>query len=199
MAKDSKKVLMTPPFLVAFPSLFEKSSYDDSTPKYSVTAVWTPAKFSAQDKALWQAILRELEDASQAAFKKPWKDLPENNRGIRDGKHKDLEGFGEGTRFANLSTLLQPGVFDLSGNAIMDSEEVYAGCIGQATVNIYSYNNKSKGTAIGLRNFRLIKKGKRIDGRGDGAKDFEGAAVDDSWLEAHTDNLLDNGTEDLDF
>lgn len=197
MAKEVKK-LTTPPFLVAFPSLFEKSSFEGSTPKFSVTAVWSPAKFSEQDKALWKAILQELEDASQAAFKLSWKDLDGKNRGIRDGKLKpDLEGFGEGTRFANLTTLIQPGVFDLSGNAIVDADEVYAGCIGRATVNVYSYNNKSKGTAIGLRNFQLIKKGKRIDGRGDGSKDFDGAAVDDSWLEAHTDNLLTDDSIDF--
>ena len=41
--------LLTPVFRVSFPSVFEASSYEGGAPKFSVCAVWEPAKFTALD------------------------------------------------------------------------------------------------------------------------------------------------------
>jgi len=198
MAKKETIKLTTPVFRVAFPSVFEKSSYQGSAEKYSLTAIWTPKTFGPRDKELWKALLAEMERASQDAFKKSWKAIPSNNRGIRDGVEKgDMDGFGEGTFFATLSTLVEPGVFDRNGNQIVDKDEIYPGVFARATVNVYAYNNMSKGVAIGLRNLQKVKDGPRLDGRGDGAKDFADNELDESWLEEHTDSLL--GDTELDF
>lgn len=192
MAKDVVK-LTTPPFVIGFPSLYSARKGDNDDPdakaKFGCTAIWTPANFTPKDKELWKRILDALDDESLRVFKKNWKDLPGNvKRGLRNGNEKpDLDGFGEGTRFASLTSNIKPGVIDINGADIIDPADVFAGCICRATVNVYSYQNKGKGVAIGLRNVQLIAgeghpKVRRLDGRGDAAGDFDGEP-DASWLD----------------
>lgn len=198
MAKKESIKLTTPVFRVAFPSVFEKSSFQGSAEKYSLTAIWTPRLFTPKDKELWKKLMAELDRVSRESFKLPWKDLTKNyNTGIRDGREKvDMDGFGEGTYFATLSTTVQPGIVDRFGEPITDKDDIFPGVYCQASVNIYSYNNLSKGVAIGLRNLKKIKDGPRLDGRGDASKDFSDDDLDDSWLEEHTDSLLEDSGED---
>ena len=78
------------------------------------------------------------------------------------------------------------GRFDLKKNKIGPEEgnadEIYAGCYCRATVTVYSYDNRSKGVAIGLMNVQKVKDGERLDSRTDAAGDFDDE-VDDAWLE----------------
>lgn len=190
------KRFVTPVFRLSFPALFAARSYDGKDAKYGCSAVWTPSEFNDQDKKLWKAILRALDAESKSCFNKAFKDLPANfKRGIRDGAEKsDLEGYGEGTKFASLTTQMRPGVIDRSKNVISpeegNGEMIYPGCYCRATVNVYSYNNKGKGVALGLMNLQFIKDGDRLDSRTDAAEDFEddlddwdGDGDDDDFLE----------------
>ncbi len=182
------KKYVTPVFRLSFPHLFEAKGFDGSAPKYGLSAVWHPAKFTAGDKKRWKAMMQALDAESRSRFKKAWKDLPANfKRGVRDGAEKaDLEGYGEGTRFANITTQMRPGVIDIEKNKIAPEEgnadEIYPGCWCRATVTVYSYDNKGKGVALGLMNVQKIKDGERLDSRTDAAEDFE-EAVDSEWLE----------------
>lgn len=186
---DIKRRLITPIFRVSFPSIFEPSSYGDSEPKYSLSAVWTPSEFSKQDKQRWQAMTDLLNDASLSGFKKPYKSLPSNiKKGLRDGEEKsDLAGYGPGTVFATLSSKMRPGVVkadkDRSPISIDEgnTDEIYAGCYCRASVGVYSYNQKGKGIGLGLYNLMKVKDGERLDTRTDPEADFED--VDDEWLE----------------
>lgn len=187
------KKYVTPVFRLSFPHLFQADSYDGGEPKFGCSAVWTPADFTASDKKRWKAIMGALDEKAKETFKKPWKDLPANvRRGIRDGAEKaDLEGYGEGTRFANLSSKMRPGIIDLEKNDIEEADgEIYPGCYCRATVSIYSYDNKGKGVAIGLQNVQKIKDGERLDSRTDAADDFDDD-VDDEWLDQDEDELGD--------
>lgn len=197
---------VTPPFRMSFPNLFEKDAMDEnSVPKYGLTAVWTPSTFTDGDKKKWKALLAALDAKSREAFKKPWKDLRDAGMktGIRDGSKKEgLEGFGKGTRFANLTTKMRPGVVDASKNKISPEEgnddEIYPGCWARATVTVYSYDNKGKGVALGLMNVQKIKDGPRLDSRTDAAEDFE-EDLDSAWLEEGEDDLLpEDDFSDLD-
>lgn len=190
----------TPPFRASFPSLFEPSSMDGGPLKYGVSAVWTPSKFTERDKALWAAILKAVDEACMAKFKKKAKELPANyKKGIRDGAEKaDMEGYGEGTRFANLTTKMRPGVIhvdkDDDGQPIKigpehgNTDEIYPGCLCRATVTIYTYDNKGKGYALGLMNIQKVGDGPRLDSRTDAAEDFDDD-VDSSWLEENEGGL----------
>jgi hypothetical protein len=198
MAKKDIIKIKTPVFRVAFPFVFEPSSYDGGNEKYSLCAIWTPSQFGKKDKERWQELRAELDRVSRDAFKTAWKDLGRGyNIGLRDGKEKaDVEGFGDGTYFATLSTQVKPGIVDIQGNDITSKDEFYPGVYAQGTVNIYSYNNKSKGVAIGLRNLLKVKDGPRLDGRGSASGDFDPDDIDESWLEEHTDSLLNDDSGD---
>jgi hypothetical protein len=190
VAKKDIIKLTTPVFRVAFPSVFEKAAFDGSAEKYSLTAIWTPRLFKGNEPDLWKKMGAELQRQSKEVLKRDWKDISSDKRGLRNGKEKpDLEGFGDGTMFASLSTLIQPAVFDLNGQKIMDADEIYAGCFCRAVVNVYAYDNKSKGTAFGLRTLQKVKDGPRLDGGAGGSVDDFDGGVDDSWMEQHTDSL----------
>ena len=198
------KRYVTPVFRLSFPNLFEADSYDGGPPKYGLSAVWDLSKFSDKDKKKWKAIRAAMDEESKGRFKKPIKDLPANYKvGIRDGAEKaDLEGYGEGKKFANISTKMRPGVIDKDKNKIGPEEgnqdEIYPGCYCRATVTIYSYDNKGKGVALGLMNVQKVAEGERLDSRTDAAEDFEDD-VDSAWLEEDEDDIpFDEGDEFLD-
>lgn len=190
------KRYVTPVFRLSFPDLFEASSFDGGAPKFGCAAVWTPSKFTDTDKKRWKALMAALNAESMNRFKKAWKDLPANFKtGVRDGAEKaDMEGYGEGTKFANLSTKMRPGVIDQSkckiGPEEGNADEIYPGCYCRATVTVYSYDNKGKGVAVGLMNIQKVADGERLDSRTDAADDFEDD-IDDKWLD---DGLDDDDT-----
>ena len=194
---DVKKTV-TPVFRLSFPALFDAKSMDDGKPKFGCSAVWTPGKFSDQDKKRWRAMKALLDDASREKFKKPWKELPANfKKGLRDGAEKaELEGYGEGTRFANLTSLMRPGVVDRDRQPIGpehgNADEIYPGCYCRATVTAYAYDKKGKGVALGLQNIQKVADGDRLDSRTDAAEDFENETIDDAWLDEDEDEAEGN-------
>jgi hypothetical protein len=186
--KREKVKLTTPVFRLSFPNLFEaRASEEGGKPKFGASAIWTPAKFTARDKVLWTKMLAELDAEAKARFGKAWKDLPEGvRRGLRDGASKDLEGYGAGTRFANLTSKNKPGVIDVNKDPISPEEgnadDIYPGCYCRATVQVFSYDNKGKGVGIGLRAIQKVKDGPRLDSRVAAADDFDDE-VDAEWMD----------------
>lgn len=206
-AKIERKKLITPVFRISFPNLFEarKADNDDpnSKPKFGCSAIWTPAKFTDKEKVQWKAILSALNEEAVRVFKKDWKNLPENvRRGIRDGASKeDLEGYGEGTKFANITSKNRPGVVDKDGDTDISPEDgnadlIYPGCYCRATVQVYSYNNKGKGVAIGLRNIQKVKDGARLDNRANAKDDFD-EEIESAWLDQDDDGDMGDNADDF--
>lgn len=210
------KKYLTPVFRGSFTqAVFTAESFEGGAPKHGLAALFTPEKFSAKDKERWDTIMKALDDEAKARFKKGLKDLRAMNAEgsdyklvPRDGKAKaHLEGYGDGVKFANLTTKLRPGVVDKDRKAIakdqtekelwesqdkevsdeVGQDAVYPGAYYRATVTVYSYDNKGKGVALGLMNLQKIKDGPRIDGRSDAAADFEDE-VDEGWLEQNEDD-----------
>lgn len=193
MAGEIKK-FVTPPFVASWTNtVFEAKSVDGGEPKYGLTAIWDPSRFTEADKKRWAAIQGEMDSEALRLFKKKMADLPANfKKGLRDAAEKEgMEGYEAGKLFASLTTKLKPGVvkrmpdgtsIDVSvkdGNA----DEIYPGCICRATVTVYAYDNKGKGVALGLMNLQKIADGARIDGRTNASADFADEEVDNSWLE----------------
>lgn len=185
----SKKVV-TPVFRVSFPSVFEPTSFEGGAPKYEVTALFDPDKFTAKDKERWKAILELADEVSMERFKKKMSALPGNfKRAVRDGGEKsDLGGFEEGKPFARLSSKMKPGLIDQDRAEIMDKEEFYPGCYARATITCYAYDNVGKGVAFGLQNLQKVADGERLDSRTDALEDFEDD-IDDKWLAEENDPL----------
>lgn len=209
IVKPKRVKLVTPVFRISFPNLFvaRRSDEDDpnSKPKFGCAAVWTPAKFTTREKELWRALLGELNTVSVRDFRKPWKELPDNiRRGLRDGAAKaDLEGYGDGTRFANITSKQRPGVIDKDRNPIGpdhgNEEEIYPGCYCRATVQVFSFGlkpgSKGKGVGIGLGNIQKIKDGPRLDNRVAAEDDFD-EDVDSAYLDDADSDLGDESGDD---
>lgn len=200
MAQVTKYV--TPPFILSFPQLFEPSSFDGGPPKYGLSAIWTPADFTDNDKERMKQIRAALDEAAKSRFKMPVKDFPQNfKRGLRDGREKmDLEGYGDGKWFANITTKMRPGVVGLDKQPIGpehgNADLIFPGCCCRATVCAYSYDNKGKGVALGLMNVQFIHgRGPRLDSRTDAAEDFGDEGLDQQWLDQAAeagDDFLDD-------
>jgi hypothetical protein len=184
----------TPVFRMSFPKLAKPEAYQEgSKEKFSCGAIWTPANFTEKEKVLWRNINNAMNEAAKERFKKSIKELKVLNSegasyklGLRDGKSKaDLEGYGEGTIFANLSSEMRPGIVDRNKNPISHEEgnmdEIYPGAYFRATVTVYSYDGKGKGVSLGLMNLQKVKDcadEDRLDSRRNAAEDF-----DDDFLE----------------
>lgn len=175
------KKIVTPVFRVSFPAVFEPSSYQGGPEKYSVTAVFEPETFNDADKKRFAEMQALADDAAKDFFKKPLDKLPANyKRPLRDGAEKeDLQGFGAGTTFCNISSKMRPGVVDQNRDPIVDSEDFYPGCYARATVSAYAYDNVGKGVAFGLQNLIKVKDGERLDSRTDAADDFADLGEED--------------------
>jgi hypothetical protein len=182
---EKRKALLTPPFRVSFPSVFEKSSYNNGTPRYSLTALFFPKQWKEGDgnKEKWSAILAALNTVSIEAFKKPMKDL---DKGIyklpfHKGDSKDYEGYGDPEmRYCSMAnTKKRPQILDRDGVTFItteNSDEFYAGCWARASVRPYAFNNIGKGLALGLGNLQKLKDDKSFEGFTSAEDDFGGEA-----------------------
>src|SRR5690348_16370123 len=102
MAQPSKAAaksarLLTPPFRVSFPQVFEKASYNNGTPRFSLVGLFFPKLFTDKDKEKWKAISVALNQVSIEAFKKPMKELDRGlyNLPFHKGDEKSYEGYGD--------------------------------------------------------------------------------------------------------
>ncbi len=190
-SKQKPKSLVTPIFRVSFPHVFEaRAAMGEGDPKFGLTAVFDPAKFSPKDKLRWQAMMALANEVSLAKFKKKISELSANfKKPVRDGTEKEgLDGFGEGLRFSNLTTKFKPGVVDKDGvtRIVDDNDAFYPGCYARATITCYAYENKGKGVAFGLMNVQKLADGARLDSRTDAEEDFSNEELDpadQAWLE----------------
>lgn len=185
----ARKKVITPVFRLSFPSIFEPAKpmegSEGKKPKYEITMVFDPSKFSPEEKARFKEMEALANEASVEKFKKPLDKLPAGHRKpFRDGAEKEhLTGFGEGTVFAKASSFMKPGIVASDGKTpIEDAEAIYPGCYCRASVTAYSYTNVSKGVAFGLSNIMFVKDGERLDNRTDAAEDFGESAVSDDGL-----------------
>lgn len=202
VSKDTK-TYVTPIFRVSFPHVFEaRAGMEGGEPKFGLTAVFEPSKFSAKDKERWKAMIAAANEVSVGKFKKALKDLPDNfKKPIRDGMEKEgLAGFGEGKKFGNFTTKFKPGIVDRDGKSkiVDDPESFYPGCYARATVTVYAYDNKGKGIAFGLMNVQKLADGARLDSRSDASEDFEGEDLspeDKAWL-AEQEGAADPAPDD---
>lgn len=163
--------IVTGPMLIVFCNLDKaKQGPRGGEPLYSVCGI-TP-KSDKETK-------KKFDTAIQAACElgKPlWGGvIPKNlDLPLRDG---DLKGEKylefKNSFFFNAKSRYKPGLVDADGIEILDSSQVYSGCIARLSINLYPYNAVGNvGIGIGLNNLMKISDGKRLSGRGNPADDF---------------------------
>jgi hypothetical protein len=202
MAEAEKKKsgrLLTPPFRVSFPSVFEKSSYKGGNPRFSLTGLFYPKEFTEGDKAKWKAIRARLGEVCQEFFKKPY-DVMKEDRTFKipfhKGDEKSYQGYGDPNMifFSMANSKRRPEIVDLKGNSIgaENQEEFYAGCWARASVNPYAFDNIGKGLAIGLGNLKKLKDDESFEGFTSAQDDF--GSEDEDFAGAE-----DDGGDDFDI
>lgn len=191
MANDRIK-LRTPPFRLSFPKLLRAESYEDGPAKYSCSMLFYPDKMSKAQLKLFKAMEKAADDAIREKFKiKKGKKIPANFKfPLRDGDEKpDLDGYGDGCRFASASSKMKPGIIDLDGVELLDDEEVYAGMWCRATLTVFAYDNIGKGAAFGLYNIQKLADDESFSSRTSAEDDF----ADDDWDDDDLDGMMGAG------
>jgi hypothetical protein len=186
--------LLTPKFRVSFPQVFEKSSYNNGTLRYSLTGLFYPKEFSEGDKLKWQAIRAKLAEVCQEFFKKDIKKMKEDRSfkiPFHKGDEKTYQGYGDPDMvfFSMANSKRRPQILDVNGNAITseNAEEFYAGCWARASVNPYAFDNIGKGLAIGLGNIKKLSDDDSFEGFTSAEDDF-GAEPEEGFTSADDDD-----------
>jgi hypothetical protein len=150
--------------------------------KYSVAILIPKTDKATLDKvkAAIEAVKTDAKSATTwgskflASFKTP----------LRDGDtDRDVEKSPEykGCYFVNCNSGQKPGVVDAQLNPILDKSEVYSGCYGRVSINLYPFNvDGNKGIAAGLNNLQKMAEGEPLSGRSRAEDDF--TAVEDDFL-----------------
>lgn len=188
------KQIMTPVFRVSHPSLYVKNTYNNKEaweitciiPKDFDTAGHPPYP-GGDNKKMMAALEKAIDDVGRASFGKDWPTVKERQYAypIRDGSERAKEGYGpEVVFFRAKCTKNRPGVVDRKRQPIYENDEngMYAGCYAVATVSVYSYDNQSRGVAIGLKNVQKIADGDIFGSRTTPEDDFEEWDDDDEDL-----------------
>jgi hypothetical protein len=187
--------LLTPKFRVSFPQVWEKSSYNNGTLRYSVVGLFYPKTFTELDKLKWQAIRSKLGEVCLEFFKKDIKTCKENREfkiPFHKGSEKTYQGYGDPDMvyFSMANSKRRPQILDLKGQPITaeNSEDFYAGCWARASVNPYAFDKIGKGLAIGLGNIQKL---------GDD-ESFEGfTSAEDDFGDDPAEGFTDDGDDDF--
>ena len=192
--------LITPPFRVSFPSVFEKSTFNEGASRYSLTALFFPKKFTDKDKEKWKAILAAIDKVSIEAFKKPMKDLDKGLYKVpfHKGDEKTYQGYGDpDMRYCTLAnSKRRPQIVNVDGSFITaeNSEDFYAGCWARASVNPYAFTKIGKGISLGLANLQKIKDDESFEGFTSAEDDFGGD--DEFGTQADDEEDFSSGDDD---
>jgi len=104
---------------------------------------------------------------------------------LRDGDEEDgyceMEEF-QGRYFLNCKNTRKPKLLTKSKQEVVDDDLFYSGCYAQAIVNLFAYNNQSKGIGVSLLGLRFIKDGEKLAGMTASADDFQDGMIDKADL-----------------
>lgn len=162
-----------------------KASDDGGDPKYSVTLL-----IPKSDTKTLGAIRAAMDEAAanfrnkNGAASLPAK--PINTLHDGDGVRASGEPFGpecRGCYVLTVSSKVQPAIVDAARNPILDQAEVYSGCYGRASINLFAYSRSGKkGISAGLLALQKLADGEHFGIVGS-ADDFDdGFGGDDDWM-----------------
>ena len=141
--------------------------------KYSVCLL-----IPKEDKATIKKIKAAIDAAVQDGISSKWGGKKPANlkQPLRDGdaERADEAPEYEGMYFLNCNSTQKPGIVDKDLNEILDPDEVYSGCWGRASINLFPFNtNGNKGVACGLGNIQKVRDGEPLGGRTNASAEFE--------------------------
>lgn len=164
---------------LAFPALFEPSSYGEGEPAYSATLIMDPAQAEVVDKAI-AGVARDKwgakADAQLKALRAAGKVC------LRDGDEKtDYDGF-EGMMFIAARSKTRPTVVDGQRQPLTQSDgRIYAGCYVNASLEVWAQDNAyGKRINCTLRGVQFVRDGEAFGGgRPASADEFDELEAED--------------------
>lgn len=162
--------IRTCPVRLSFPSLFSKTSFEGSEPKYSTVLLFPRG---ADMTVLYDAAKKTAADAfagKSGGLHNPFRD---------QGEKGHVGGYEKGAIFMTVSSKQRPGIVGPDGKPLVDEEDVYAGCWALVTVRPFSFDAKvKKGVSFGLQNVQKIADDEPFAGGASAEEEFE--AIDTS-------------------
>lgn len=165
---------------LSYANVWEPTSINGGTPKYSVSLI-IPKSDQKTIDAINAAVDAAIKDGAakfggkipnKAALKLP----------LRDGDIEREDEAYKDSYFVNANSTTAPQIVDRSVQPILDRAEVYSGCYARVSVNFYAFNsNGNRGIACGLGNIQKVKDGEPLGGRTSAADDFA-TDLDDDFL-----------------
>lgn len=161
----------------AYVHVFDRRRNLDGTPgKYEVVCIFP--KSDKDTKAMFDSA---FEAAKALGVSTKWQGkMPKNLQGgLRDGDEKYEENGDEafkGCWYFSAKSTNQPGIRVREDGVVveaLDADDLYSGCYGCVSVNLYPYNASGNvGVAAGLQNIIKIEDGERLTGGRSADQDF---------------------------
>ena len=160
------RMVLTPPFVAAFPDLFETTLNDlNGKMECRVTALFPK-----------DADLSELKRTIDAAAKDKWPSglPPKSKTPLRDqaefgkvndetGQYELYAGATPGAMFMRLRTEEVPQIVDVARNEVTDPDRVYPGVWMRAKIRVFPFDSKgNKGVTTLIESLQLLGDGEKL-------------------------------------
>ncbi len=171
--------LISPSFVIAFPSLFKPKQNDRGGDEYSCTMYFD--KDSTDMTGIQGAIDQIVHDEYKgkiAGLKMPIRDGddPSDNYSTYEGTNNCL--------VLAAKSVFKPGVVDVDLEDVIDPGMIYPGAVCRASLTAYAYDvNGNKGISFALNNVQFLTDGEPLTGAGTKASDEFGDAEDAEFEE----------------
>lgn len=169
--------LVTGKVRLSFVNAFVPSGMAGAEPKYSVQIL-----IPKTDKVTLDKIQKAIDEAISEGTKK-WggKVPPRLKMPLRDGDEEkpDVAAY-KGMMFMSCSSKQKPNVVDAQVQPILDATELYSGCYGRVSINMYAFDvSGNRGIACGLNNIQKLADGESLAGKSRAEDDFTAVVGED--------------------
>lgn len=141
---------------------FEPAGFEGQEKKYSVSLIIPKSDTATIDK-----INKGIEQLKEQFKLRNNGKVPGNFKTpLRDGDadRADDANYAD-SYFINASSKFQPGMVNKDLQAIIDPNELYSGCYGRASINLYLFDvSGNRGIAAGLNHLQKLADGPNLGG-----------------------------------
>ena len=158
----------------SYVNIFKARGFNGGDEKYSICLL-----IPKDDQATLDKIEKAVQEAIKEGISSKWNGKKPANLKLplRDGDEDRPEAPEyAGMYFLNANSTQKPGIVDKDLVEIIDPEEVYSGCYGRASINLYAFNtNGNRGVGVGLNNIQKLSDGDHLGAsRASAESDFGG-------------------------
>ena len=146
----SSKVV-TGPVRLSYCNVFKPRAYQEGDKEKYSCVLLVPKSDEKTVKKLKKAIRAEIEEG-KAAY---WNGREPKNmwNPLRDGDDEDRPEYA-GMYYINAKSDTKPILLDRDGEELFDQSEIYSGCWARAIINLYAFDNRSKGVGAALNSLK---------------------------------------------